>query len=493
MPLNKEARIEKIELIHERAKKDKASLRIEIPWKDELKVMTVCKVPLNQLVYNSLNGRILSNTLSLETQNKKINAEDENDNKLLEDLLWNSEKSKNENTLLDIHNLGQQKIGIITKDGVVIDGNRRLMLLNELKTKRHTKQSRKLTKSYDYFKAVVLPVSRDEDISEIEKLEISYQLGEDQKVDYDPIQLYLKIKKQYATLAQKPYKSDDVDKNAIKTIYSWIGNYKTIEKEKDIEFFLSVMNTMDSYLEYCEYDNIPIALQGREEQFRGLTSWVENFRGEDSKKAFDSYKESDVDDLEVVCFDLIRFRLQNTEFRKIGQGQKENHFFGNKEIWEKFNENHSRFIEEAKDSESNIDYNAQDLESHIKDRDKSFGNKIKEDVEDNMSECESMLRNRRHHNEPSKLIKEAFGKLESVDSRGTSFSKSDTQEQLKNLKNKVDSLLFKNDIFLVLEQSLKLLNNIDIRALSEKDIDARLNLIKEINSVSFKMKKQLGG
>ena len=67
----------------------------------------------------------------------------------------------------------------------------------------------------------------------IEKFETKYQLGEERKLDYNPIEIYLKIQNLYKQLSGKPfYSKDSVDKDSIKKIYSWIGNYKTIEKEK---------------------------------------------------------------------------------------------------------------------------------------------------------------------------------------------------------------------------------------------------------------------
>jgi hypothetical protein len=497
--MNKDARIEKISLLKRQAEEDANSLRVEIPWKDELEVMTVCKIPLRYLIYNSLNGRILTRTQSLQTQKKKIQAENEEDNKLIEDLLWNSSKKENENTLLDIHNLGQQKIGIITKDGIVVDGNRRLMLLNELKTKRHTSKSKKLTKDYDYFKAVVLPVTKDENLEEIEKLEITYQLGEDKKVDYATINLYLKIQRQYKSLTNESYptrielqnNTKTINEMAIKKIYDLIGNYKTIETKKDVKFILSVMNIMDEYLEYFGYEGIPLALDNREEQFRGLASWLDNFQGEGSKKAFDKYKEKDVDLLKIVCFDLIRFKLQNTEFRKIGQGQKDSHFFGNKDIWHKFNKSHLDIISRV--SEVDINYDAQDLESHIQDRDNKFIKSIKEDVKINISDCYSILNNKKNHDEPEKLINKAKEALKEVSIKAGSFSKPDTQRQLKEVSDRVTELLLKNDTSLVLEQSLNLIKKIDMDILNNEDSDKRLDLVKQINSLTFEMKKKLGG
>ncbi len=96
-----------------------------------LKTMEVYKIPLAYLVYNKYNGRILSRTQSLENQKQKIDAELEEGKALIEDLLWKSKIDRNKKTFTSINEAGQEKVGIITKDGIIIDGNRRVMLLNK--------------------------------------------------------------------------------------------------------------------------------------------------------------------------------------------------------------------------------------------------------------------------------------------------------------------------------------------------------------------------
>ena len=146
--------------------------KLQIPWEDELRSMEVYQIPLNFLVYNKYNGRILSRTKSLEAQNVTIDVEDNQDRKLIEKLLWESKPKKNKETLKSLKNLGQEKVGIITKDGIIVDGNRRAMLLNKID-------------HIDYFKAVVLPITYEDGSLEIEKFETKYQLGEERKLDYN--------------------------------------------------------------------------------------------------------------------------------------------------------------------------------------------------------------------------------------------------------------------------------------------------------------------
>src|ERR1700722_17420165 len=144
--MNKDARTQKIEQI---IKTTEAYGRQDVLWHGKLVPMDVYEIPLECLIYNKYNGRILSRTKTLESQSKSINPETEEGKKTIEDLLWDSKESRNEITLKDLHDKGQLKVGIVTRDGIVIDGNRRVMLLNRL-NKTH-------------FRAIVLPVAIEDD------------------------------------------------------------------------------------------------------------------------------------------------------------------------------------------------------------------------------------------------------------------------------------------------------------------------------------------
>src|SRR6185295_2229953 len=127
--MNKETRIQKISQIIER---DKATPygKQDILWRNKLESMSAYEIPLECLIYNKYNGRILSRTKTLESQGHIIDVENEDGKKTTENLLWKSKENRNEFTQKDIETQGQLKVGIITKDGIIIDGNRRVMLLN---------------------------------------------------------------------------------------------------------------------------------------------------------------------------------------------------------------------------------------------------------------------------------------------------------------------------------------------------------------------------
>lgn len=287
----------------------------EIVWQDNLQSMPVYKIPLNVLVYNKYNGRILSRSKSIEQQygENSIDVETDQGKQIVEKLLWDSKPDRNKKTKKDIAEYGQKKVGIITRDGIIIDGNRRAMLLNKINT-------------YDYFKAIILPIALDENPIEIEKLETSYQMGEDEKLGYNPVEKYLKSKQLFLKL-----KEDNDDSESVEKIAKWMGETETTIKE-----YLAVMDTMDDYLDYLDYNGIYTQLDDREDHFISLTKWLTVFYGEGSARGFDGYTNNDVDDLKSIAYDYIRVKYEGKQFRLIAAGLKANHFFGNREIWVSF-------------------------------------------------------------------------------------------------------------------------------------------------------------
>ena len=454
--MNRDTRIKKIQDV---MKQDPFGKQ-EIPWEDALQSMNVYKVPLEYLVYNKYNGRILSRTKSLENQKHEIDVESENGRKLIEKLLWDSKPIRNKQTLESIEKFGQEKVGIITRDGIIIDGNRRAMMLGR-------------TDRYSYFKAVILPVTLEEKPIEIEKLETSYQMGEDEKLGYNPIEKYLK--------------ASGLEKRGVSivNIAKWMGEEETIIRE-----YLAVMKTMDDYLDYVGYGGIYTQLDGREDQIIKLTQWLDNFYGEESAKAFDGYKNSDVDDLKMISFDYIRVVYNGQRFRNIAYGLKENHFFGDKKIWQDFRDFHFDHIEPIKDAEEKVDYDSENLEAHLNDRDNKFFEKGKNFLDENIDTHVQQLRYKQAANQPLKLVNNAIGALEAIDRRHRAFSAPEVLERIENLNQTTVDMLQNKSPERLLSQIVHLLESIKFGDGSSSK-DELLKKIKEIEKIAYQLEKKV--
>lgn len=476
--MNKETRILKIQEILSRDRGTPFG-KMEIPWDDKLESKNVYLIPLKYLIYNKYNGRILSRTESLEKQNYKIDAETTEGEKVIEQLLWDSNESRNKITLESLEG-GQQKVGIITKDGIIIDGNRRAMLLNR-------------GGKFDFFKAVVLDVTLEEDPLQIEKLETTYQMGEDEKVGYNATEKYIKAKLLYKKLTGKTYSSNTKkhvpDIKTIDKIALWMGQDKS-----EVLKYLNTMEVMDEYLEFLEYDGIYTQLDKREDQFLNLTKWVKTFYDTESGKGFDGYKNDDVDDLKAIAFDYIRAKYEGKEFRILAEGQKPNHFFGDKEIWKSFIKYHNERIKNIQ--ESKIDFNSKNLNKHLDDRDSKFVESTKLNskvsfLEDNITIHQERLGNNRASGEPQKLVEKALDALSAIKTGHKSFAGNEVQTKVEILAKKVFSMLPQKSPSKILSHIITLLEEFDITKIPETEKREIQEKTKKIQKLGYEINKQL--
>lgn len=478
--MNKEARISEIERVIKRSREEDL-LKHEIMWENKLQTMNVYNVPLSCLIYNKYNGRILSRTKSLEKQRHSINVEEKEGAKLIEKLLWESNENRNKQTLKSLKASGQQKVGIITKDGVIIDGNRRAMLLNKIDRN-------------GYFKAIILPVTLEENPLEIERLETSYQMGEDEKLGYNPIEKYLKAAQIHERLtAGKDANDPDTRKEAIQSISQWMN-----ETEGQVEEYLDVMKVMDEYLVNWNYDGIYTQLDEREDQFISLTKWLNNFKGGDSKKAFDGYSNTDVDDLKVIAFDYLRFRpkFDGKEFRYLGHGHADKHFFGNKKVWDSFVDKHFHITDQILPNEQPINYDAKDLDSHLRERNNQFYESSKFGKEEsafieNLNEHKQMLGNNQAANEPEKLITRALQTFEAINKNHSSFAKPEVQERVRKLSESIFNSMTDKSPLSTIKHIVELLNSIDIENLKEDEVEEFKSSCKEIQKACYRLDKEI--
>lgn len=453
--MNKETRIEKIsELLKQSPYREE-----EIWWENKRRLFPVYNVPLKYLIYNKYNGRILSRTKSLEAQGVDIKPEEESGKELIAKLLWDSKPDRNRQTQKDLIEKGQLKVGIITKDGIIIDGNRRAMLLNSID-------------EHGFFQAVILPVTLEENPNEIERLETTYQMGEDEKLDYNPIEKYLKSKDQQL-------KGISIEQTA-----RWMG-----EKESVIEEYLAVMDTMNDYLDYLGYVGIYTQLDGREDQFINLTKWLKNFYGEGSIKAFDGYKNADVDDLKTIAFDYIRVKFEGKKFRYLGYGQKQSHFFGNKNIWIDFRDSHFKSVEpiQALETAPNLDSN--NLSATLNERDQIFTDSVYKILEDNLDEHYTQLRYKQHEDEPLKLVTSAKRAITSINTKSKKFGESELLTDLDNLRAVITGMIQNASEEDGLHHIVNLMSSVDISKIQDKEKASQY--LTEISSVAYHLKKGL--
>lgn len=470
--MNREARILKIEEI-----KNSDPVGSEpLVWKSKLKPMDVHEIPLECLLYNKYNGRILSRTKSLEAQGIWIDPETAEGKRTIERLLWESKVDRNERTKTDLNKYGQKRVGIITRDGVIIDGNRRAMLLNKID-------------KYDYFRAIILDVTADQDPIEIEKLETSYQMGEDEKLSYNPIEVYLKTLDQYKLLSQQTsYSSQNEDTKVVTKIYEWIGDYKSDKGIKGVRFRLQAMTLMNDYLDNFEYKNVYTQLDGREEQFRGLTRWLQHFYNS-AVKRFDGSTDIDIDDLKSVGFDLIRAKCTNTDFRYLAGGiDKTKHIFGYKDIWNSFLNEHDRIL--SSHDEPSINFDTPNLMKTLESRDADFIKNVGNDLIKNLTFHYGKVRNKLEKDKAIILSKKGFDAIDAINPRSTEFSKPEVLDTLGKLRDKINEMIQDASPEKTLQHVIRLLLTVNLETASESKEDL-LDYIKQVGREAYQLEKRV--
>lgn len=383
---------------------------IPITYHGSIITLNAYAIPLEYLVYNPYNGRIGSVVKSYERQNHTLDPEDAADKALIEKFLWESKPDANKKTKERLVKEHQQKHGIVTADGVIIDGNRRASLLNNIMADEDIPY---VEKSHcRFFIAIILP--EDADKKEILALETTYQMGEDAKVDYNPIEKYLKCQ----DLRDEGFTVDDIAK-------------MMDAKPGEIRTMLSALKLMDEYLDEYGYSGMYTQLDKNEDSFLKLDSALKKYKaGVPSMWAYDP--EADVSDLTLIAFDYIRSGFEQTLFRNIITAptakKPASSFFAKQEVWEQFRDAHFETTDGIEEItvEDLIATNPPDLSRALKQRDKKWQQRVEDDFEENFTQSLDKLNNHANAAKPLQQLIKACQALDVVDVSQPSFT-SDSQ------------------------------------------------------------------
>lgn len=147
------------------------------------KAYPVYRVRLDYLFYNDQNDRI--STWITQYKNDKSNVAfseltREEYNKIIERFIIDSNPAAIEKTKNNIALVNQREPGVVLADGRIVDGNRRFTCLRLLNAE---------DESVQYFETVILDASAENDQKQIKMLELAIQHGEEQRVDYNMIDM----------------------------------------------------------------------------------------------------------------------------------------------------------------------------------------------------------------------------------------------------------------------------------------------------------------
>lgn len=379
---------------------------ITLTYHGERQTFNAYRIPLSILTYNPYNGRIGSVVKSFERQNHALNPDNPADICLIEKFLWESKEDANKRTMQSLLEDHQQRYGIVTADGKIIDGNRRASLLNRIW--RDDSIAANIKQHTQFFEAIILPI--DADKKEILRLETTYQMGEDAKVDYGPIEKYLKV----SDLASEGFSNNE--------IANFMG-----AKPADVKMYLDVLKLMDEYLDAYGYTGMYTVLE-REDSFQKLDSALRGYAGGGVSKMWGYDAEADVSDLKSIAFDYIRLGLDQQDFRDIIRKPSKNNadasFFSNEKIWRQFTESHFETVEEVR--EKSVDdiireHPGADVGRLVAARDKDWQKEIGKKLNENFQVSRDKLNNKQQAAQPIKLLQKALEAISAVDITQDSF------------------------------------------------------------------------
>jgi len=381
----------------------------------------VVEIPLEYLVYNKYNGRIKAITLSYEREFGPIDPIENRD--LLISFLWNSAEARNKQTKESIENFGQNEPGIVTKDGIIIDGNRRASIISKINNDIE-KEEDKIK-----FRAIILPDELEKSRRDIIYLETVYQIGVDSKVDYDPIEKYLRCQE----LIDLGY--DD----------SEIANMMAV-KEPKIREWLEILGLMHEYLDHYGYSNLYTRLDKREGYFVDLFKYLKVYKGVYGKDIVDwQYDSDDTNTLKKTYFDYIRMRIPVQQVREIARTSNAKSYFTYENIWNEFLSSHNGMkigfdeptIKELKKENPNASFSELAWK-----KDQKWITELKSPADEILNYYGKKLYERKKSDRPVEILKSVLSSLENLNLQ--SYSKPYSNELgslLQKIADKIDELV----------------------------------------------------
>lgn len=261
----------------------------------------IYQLGLGDLAFNKANGRITAEVLEKEAElGRDLDSSNLEDQKIIREMLLTIRPDENAKILEDLIKNGQVRPGIITCDGIVINGNRRKALLEKLNDKK-----------YKYLDVQVLP--SDITKAELWLIEAGIQMSAPQQLDYSPINHLLKLREG----TNSGLKPEDM-----------AASMYGVTEEK-INGDLRRLDSIDEYLgDFLKKPKRYYLVRQLNEHFidlQEILTWASHPRGVRINWEPD---ESDRNELKLIAFYFIRIKFPHLRIRGLRD------LFATRESWE---------------------------------------------------------------------------------------------------------------------------------------------------------------
>jgi hypothetical protein len=282
-------------------------LRVERHWiGGKMMDLDVCQIPIEHLYFNIENGRYADRMLRLKHENagKEIDPRQEEWKEKIERMLagehkdTSADKAAFDKLIDDINNRTQLRPGVVTIDGGVIDGNRRLAALRRLNHETREK--------FRTFDGVILPKNTTPE--DRWRIEAGLQLGINERWDYSPINELLKVRdgvRLYEEMIRRGKLKKDADPIQLvsKAIYG--------RSETQIREMVSRLDLIDEYLRFVKRPEAYDEIGAVSERFLEATRIIQAAENGQRDPEF-------LTKLKAVLFYVIdRGEMKNWDLRKI--------------------------------------------------------------------------------------------------------------------------------------------------------------------------------
>lgn len=395
----------------------------------EVKTFIEYEIPMDLIIYNVENGRIASLVKSYEREHSSLNPEKEEDAKQIAQFLYDSNDIANKKTKRNIVANGQLETGIITCDGVLVDGNRRVSLMRQIISDSSFSTSERAR--CEKFRAIVLP--EDADKKEILRLETTFQMGADEKVGYNAIEKYLHAQ----DLSDQGFSTSD------------ISEFMNLDGATEVTKLLEIKQLIDEYLEYFGLDGLYTRLpKGFEDDLQKLNTAIRKIKN-GSINWIPTTRLTEVEnDLKCISFDYIRLNAKSPdgfEFRSIASTSNAN-FLVNEDIWNQFvkswqdatNDITETPIEVVLSKATTTNESSRLLEA----RDNEWRTNVKDNLMEAFNDAQTTLNNKKEKEKPGVLFKRALNALQQIDieNLGAATDNSDILKYIEQVKKICDNV-----------------------------------------------------
>tara|TARA_B100000123_G_scaffold123019_1_gene90897 strand:+ start:2262 stop:3641 length:1380 start_codon:yes stop_codon:yes gene_type:complete len=305
----------------------------------EKRKMETFEVPLDSVIFNKENGRIRTKVLTHENLNGELNQEENHeDEEKISGFIWDSSVRKNKETLESLKNYGQQTACVVTADGVIVGGNRRVCCMRRLTGRDKP----------TFFETVILDEKYDGNKSVLLKLEKILQHGVDSQEDYGANEKYYEVYDMAVDLGAKQNANKKWSglEDILDELTQCMPRYKKTSKSasvKAIEEDLRMKDLFDEYLNLTKAPGIITQLDKKEGYFVDLLPSIDSYKPDHDAYADRKLKRAEIAKWKEICFYVTKAQFQGGEgsqklYRDLFKRDTKKHgkanMFGNSKSWE---------------------------------------------------------------------------------------------------------------------------------------------------------------